>query len=164
MVRHCLPILRCDLRFFCISATMTVHLSSSSSSSGSSSVMRYWGLCQNVSEIENNAIYLAQSVQIFSVPCGNMSRSVWGSITSHNTAVLIDMLPKLGSKRIGLSGLLNFSPVLHIKLTMIACLFVMLSKMPPFYYHQQQSNPNLYSHFQHFRPPDTFCNVLAKFQ
>lgn len=164
MVRHSVPILRCDLRFFCISATMTVHLSSSSSSSGSSSVMQYCGLCQNVSEIQNNALYLAQSVQIFSVQCGIMYRSVWGSITSHNTAVLIDLIPKLGSKRTELSGLLNSSPVLHVKLTTIACLFVMLSKMPPFHYHQQQSNPNLCSHFEHFRPPDTFCNVLAKCQ
>jgi hypothetical protein len=49
MVRHSVPILRCDLWLFCISATMTVHLLSSSSSSGSTSVMRYCGLCQNVS-------------------------------------------------------------------------------------------------------------------
>lgn len=148
MVRHSVPILRCDLWFFCISATMTVHLSSSSSSSGSSSVMQYCGLCQNVSEIQNNAIYLAHFR--FYVHFGNMSRSVWGSITSHNTAVLIDMLPELRSKRNELSGLLNSSPVLHVKLTMTVCSFVILSKMPPFFYHQQQSNPNLCSHLRAF--------------
>lgn len=49
MVRQSAPILLCALLFFCINATITVHLSSSSS--GYSSVILYWGLCQNVSEI-----------------------------------------------------------------------------------------------------------------
>jgi hypothetical protein len=66
MVRHSMPILRCDRWFFCISATITVHLLSSSSSSGSSNVIRYWGLCQNVSVTHKNAIYMADSVHIFS--------------------------------------------------------------------------------------------------
>lgn len=48
-VRHSIPILRWERRFFCINATITVHLLSSSSSSGSLRVMLYCGLCQNVS-------------------------------------------------------------------------------------------------------------------
>lgn len=57
IVRQSAPILFCALLFFCIRATITVHLSSSSS--GCSNVIRYCGLCQKVSA-RYTYIYLIQ--------------------------------------------------------------------------------------------------------
>lgn len=60
MVRQSAPIRLCARRFFCIRATITVHLSSPSS--GYSRVMRYCGLCQKVSAIQTSMVQLSCSI------------------------------------------------------------------------------------------------------